>query len=88
MTPEPTWRRYLRLVRPNVAADVEDELDFHLAQIAERLIREGTDPATAWARAHQEFGDRAGAGGRTSATISGSAPGTFAGLPALPWSRP
>lgn len=61
MTPEPKWRRYLRFVRPNVAADVEDEIDFHVAQIAERLIREGTDPATAWARAHQEFGDRAGA---------------------------
>ena len=59
--PEPKWRRYLRFFRPNVAADVEEELDFHVAQIAERLIREGADPATARARAQREFGDRAGA---------------------------
>ncbi len=61
MTFEPTWRRYLRFVRPNVAADVRDEIDFHVAEIEARLVRDGADPADARARAQREFGDRAAA---------------------------
>lgn len=61
MAREPKWRRYLRLVRPDVAADVQDEIDFHVARMAERLIGEGVDPAEARARAQREFGDRAAA---------------------------
>src|SRR5512147_2551059 len=61
MADEPKWRRYLRLVRPNVAADIRDEIDFHVAQMAERLIAEGYEPGAAWERAQREFGDRAAA---------------------------
>ena len=30
MKPIPAWRRYLRLAKRNVAADVDDELSFHI----------------------------------------------------------
>jgi hypothetical protein len=30
MSTEPIWRRYLRFVRDDVDADVDDELRFHL----------------------------------------------------------
>ena len=53
----PIWRRYLRFLRPDVDADVDDELRFHLdARIAE-LKREGADDARARRQAIDEFGD-------------------------------
>ena len=57
MSHEPTWRRALRFWGPNVAADVDEELRFHLETRIEALTREGLDPATARARAEEEFGD-------------------------------
>jgi putative ABC transport system permease protein len=37
----PAWRRYLRLVRPNVAADLDDEIAFHLAARIDELVASG-----------------------------------------------
>jgi len=55
--PVPVWRRYLRLRGRDVRADVADELEFHIAMIAERLIEEGVAPDRARARAREAFGD-------------------------------
>ncbi len=56
-TPPPAWRRYLRLRGPDIAADVDDELDFHVEQRIHDLIASGLDEETARARAVAEFGD-------------------------------
>jgi putative ABC transport system permease protein len=56
----PRWRRYLRLARPNAAADVEEELQFHLAMRIERNIALGMDPETARRDASLRFGDMDG----------------------------
>ncbi|MBV9774322.1 MAG: ABC transporter permease, partial [Gemmatimonadetes bacterium] len=61
MKPEPSWRRYLRFWGPDVDADVEDELQFHLATRAEELEARGVPTREARARALAEFGDLAGA---------------------------
>jgi len=37
----PLWRRYSRLLGPDPAADVTDELRFHLEAKTEDLIRQG-----------------------------------------------
>src|SRR5690606_1250728 len=39
MRETPFWRRYLRLLGNNPAADVEDELQFHLAMRVDDLMR-------------------------------------------------
>lgn len=53
----PRWRRYLRFLRPDVDADVDDELRFHFdARIAE-LTGQGKSPSVARAQALEEFGD-------------------------------
>lgn len=57
----PVWRRYLRFVRADVRADVDDELEFHIEMIAARHIANGVSPDHARARALEEFGDLAGA---------------------------
>ena len=44
MSHTPRWRRYLRFIRPNVAADVDDELAFHIAMRVERNIALGMTP--------------------------------------------
>ena len=54
---EPSWRRYLRFLRPNLAADLDDELRDHLESTAEELVARGMDPATARAEAARRFGD-------------------------------
>ena len=36
---DPTWRRYLRFLRPNPAADLDDELRDHMESTVEELIR-------------------------------------------------
>src|SRR5688572_11580444 len=56
---EPMWRRYGRLWGPNVRADIDDEMDFHVQTRADRYTREGMAPADARARAEREFGDMA-----------------------------
>ena len=57
MSQGPTWRRYLRFWRPDVEADVDDEIRFHLEERVEDLVARGLAPADARARALEEFGD-------------------------------
>jgi predicted permease len=52
----PRWRRYLRLGQPNVRADVDDELAFHLDMRTERNIALGMSPDEARREAEQRFG--------------------------------
>src|SRR5689334_3303402 len=54
---EPAWRRYLRFLRPNPAADLDDELRDHLESTAEELIAGGMPPDAARAEAARRFGD-------------------------------
>jgi putative ABC transport system permease protein len=53
----PRWRRYLRLVRPNLPEDVDDELAFHLDMRTERNLVLGMSPEDARREAEQRFGD-------------------------------
>jgi len=53
----PRWRRYLRLTRPNVREDVDDELAFHIDMRTERNIALGMSPDDARREAEQRFGD-------------------------------
>ena len=54
---EPLWRRYLRFFGPDVDADVDDELRFHL-EMRERSYRErGLPDAEARVAARRRFGD-------------------------------
>jgi putative ABC transport system permease protein len=55
----PRWRRYLRLLRPNVRADVDDELRFHFESRVEDLVASGNAPDAAREQAASEFGDLA-----------------------------
>lgn len=59
MARAPMWRRYLRFWGSDVRADVDAELDFHMRELVERLVREGRDPAEAGAEAARRFGDYA-----------------------------
>src|SRR5437762_52616 len=52
----PRWRRYLRCWRPDVAADVDDEFEFHLRERVDELIARGTDPRVARDEALRRFG--------------------------------
>ena len=54
---EPRWRRYLRFRGPDVDADIEDELQFHLHMRQVELLREGRSPEQAREEAHARFGD-------------------------------
>ena len=54
---DPTWRRYLRFLRPNPAADLDDELRDHMESTVEELITRGMAPAAARAEAARRFGD-------------------------------
>src|SRR6185503_8069924 len=45
------WRRYLRFWRPNVDADIDDELRFHFDERLEALTSQGLVPAAARAQA-------------------------------------
>src|SRR5215470_3561217 len=53
----PNWHRYLRFWRPNVAADVDTELTFHVDARTQELCDAGLDAAAARAEALREFGD-------------------------------
>ncbi len=57
MTREPLWRRYLRLFGPDVAADVDDEIDFHLAALEDRFRARGMSEPEAREAARLSFGD-------------------------------
>jgi len=51
------WRRYLRFLGPNLQADIDDELAFHLTERVEALRAGGLGAAEARAQALSEFGD-------------------------------
>ena len=55
--PTPRWRRYLGFIRPNVPADVDDELAFHIQSRVERNIARGLTPEEARRDAIGRFGD-------------------------------
>jgi predicted permease len=54
---QPAWRRYLRMIRPNPAADLDDELRDHIESATESLVARGLLPAAARAEAMRRFGD-------------------------------
>jgi putative ABC transport system permease protein len=53
----PMWRRYLRFLGSDPAADVQDELSFHEEMRVEDLVRRGLSAAEAREQARSEFGD-------------------------------
>jgi predicted permease len=57
MHDEPRWRRYLQFWRPNIHADINDELAFHLDQRVAEFMAAGASRAEAEARARERFGD-------------------------------
>jgi len=57
MKPLPMWRRYARLLGPDPAADVKDELRFHLDAKTDDLIARGWKPDAARREAERQFGD-------------------------------
>jgi hypothetical protein len=57
MSSTPSWRRYLRLWGTDVDADIEDELEFHLAMRSQELIEQGWEPGSARQEAMRLFGD-------------------------------
>ena len=57
MARTPMWRRYVRFWGSDVRADVDAELDFHVRELTERLVREGREPAEARTEAERRFGD-------------------------------
>jgi predicted permease len=57
MKPTPRWRRYSRLFGPDPAADVKDELLFHLEAKIEDLVTQGWGPEAARQEAERQFGD-------------------------------
>ncbi len=57
MAGEPLWRRYLRLLGPDVAADVDDEIAHHLAALEERFRARGMSESDARDAAQARFGN-------------------------------
>ena len=57
MKPIPLWRRYARLLGPDPAADVKDELRFHLETKTDDLVRQGWRRGAARDEAERQFGD-------------------------------
>jgi len=57
MTPTPIWRRYARILGPDPAADVKDELSFHLQAKIDDLVTQGWSPEAARLEAERQFGD-------------------------------
>jgi len=53
----PAWRRYLSFWGADIAADVEDELRFHLEMRAAEYAARGLTPDAARSRAEQRFGN-------------------------------
>ena len=53
----PRWRRYLRLLGIDIAADVDDELRFHLEAKRDELVTRGLAPEAAFHEARRRFGD-------------------------------
>lgn len=57
MEPNPRWRRYSRLLGPDPAADVKDELQFHLECLVDELVEQGWSPADARRESARRMGD-------------------------------
>src|SRR6185437_154760 len=57
MSESPLWRRYDRLLGADLAADVKDELRFHLEAHIDDLIAQGRTPEDARRQAERQFGD-------------------------------
>ncbi len=57
MKPNPRWWRYARLFGPDPAADVKDELRFHLEAKIEELASQGWNPQAARREAERQLGD-------------------------------
>jgi len=57
MTPTPIWRRYARMFGPDPAADVKEELSFHLQAKVDDLVAHGWQPQAARDEAERQFGD-------------------------------
>ena len=55
----PAWRRYLRLIRANSAADLDDEIAFHLSARIDELVASGLTPEAARDAALKRLGDLA-----------------------------
>src|SRR6185503_13507079 len=53
----PSWRRYLRFWGTNAAADLDDELRFHLESRYDELVAAGMTPDEARAAVQTRFGD-------------------------------
>ena len=53
----PKWRRYRDFLRPNIAADVDAEVAFHVDARTEELCAAGVERSAARAQALREFGD-------------------------------
>lgn len=53
----PRWRRYLRFWGPDIDADVDDELRFHLEMRSREYEARGMSGAEARQLAHERFGD-------------------------------
>ena len=53
----PIWRRYARLFGADPAADIDDELRFHLEAKVDDLVAQGWPPAEARREAERQFGD-------------------------------
>jgi putative ABC transport system permease protein len=54
---QPRWRRYLRFWGPDIAADVDDELRFHLEMRERDFLAAGLSPAAAREETLVRFGD-------------------------------
>ena len=54
---EPLWRRYLRFFGPDVSADVDEELGFHLEMREQSYLARGLSPEEARMAARKRFGD-------------------------------
>ena len=57
MSREPIWRRYLRLFGPDFARDLDEELEFHRANIIEEEMARGASREAALASARARLGD-------------------------------
>ncbi len=57
MTQPPFWRRYARFFGPDPAADVKDELHFHLQAKIDDLVAQGWTTEAARQEAERQFGD-------------------------------
>ncbi len=53
----PAWRRYLRFLRSDIEADVDDEMRFHLEMRAREYEARGFAPRAARRAARERFGD-------------------------------